>query len=372
MPMIDADGLFGGERLAACSDLAQLYWPRMYLASNGYGRLELSYTELSRKLFSSFKKPPTEDVLWNVVEEFVHNFLAVVYQVEGGSWWLQFATSEKFLPRYKTARDERSPAPPLILVEKQREGYIAWKKAKSLPNQRFQKFAENCGEFQKVSAVVVVEGVVEGVVEKVEEKDSKTLLDKSSARFDNSLIYECYPRKVGRKKALEAIDAAVKRLVKGEPPLRPMKIPEAHRFLRERVSQYASSAAGQQGKYTPHPSTWFAQSRYLDEQTEWEVNKEQSAKPLIYPENRNQRIVREALENLDKKAQAALRKIEGLPELFGRCDTAAPAEIAAVARKHGILHECQIDEADLIDAIVSDRDVRRQVNRPAVLTGAVQ
>jgi hypothetical protein len=154
----------------------------LYLASNGYARLELSYTELCRKVFGSFRKLPTEDELWNVVEEFVRNFLAVVYQVEGGSWWLQFATSEKFLPRYKTTRDERSPVPPLELMEKQREGYIAWKKAKSLPNQRFQKLAEISGEFSKVSAVVVVVVEVEGVGEGVGEEETSS---KASAQRSN-------------------------------------------------------------------------------------------------------------------------------------------------------------------------------------------
>ncbi len=263
--MIDADGLFGGERLAACSDLAQLFWPRLYLASNGYARLELSFAELSRRIFSSFKSAPTENDLWTVVEEYVMNYLAVVYQVDGGSWWLQFITSEKFLPRYKTTRDERSPAPPPALVEKQREGYIAWKKSKSLPNQRFQKFAENSGDFSKVSAVVVVEGVVEVG----EEKSKKLLLDTSSASSETALIYEAYPRKVGRKKALQAIDAAARRLVKGEAPHRPMSISSARELLKQSTVGFARSDAGRQGKYTPHPATWFGQSRYLDDPNEW-------------------------------------------------------------------------------------------------------
>jgi hypothetical protein len=61
MAIINADGLFGGDRLAMCSDKARLYWPYFFLASNGYGRLELNYPKIMNRAFHRFKKPPTED-----------------------------------------------------------------------------------------------------------------------------------------------------------------------------------------------------------------------------------------------------------------------------------------------------------------------
>ena len=42
MAIINPDGLFGGDRLRRCSNIVQLHWPRLYLAGDGFGRLELS------------------------------------------------------------------------------------------------------------------------------------------------------------------------------------------------------------------------------------------------------------------------------------------------------------------------------------------
>lgn len=150
MAIIDPDGLFEGERLARCSDLAQLYWPRLFIAANGYGRLELSYSSLCSKIFRHFKNPPTEEQLWHVFEELAENYLAIVYEADG-VWWAQLVTSDKYLPRYKTTRDEQSPAPPEELVEQVRKGYLEWKRAKSSRHSRFQKFSENFGKFPKIS-----------------------------------------------------------------------------------------------------------------------------------------------------------------------------------------------------------------------------
>lgn len=155
MNIIDPSGLQQGERLAACSDLAQLHWPRLFLASNGYARLELSYQAIAASVYRNFAVPPTEDQLWRIFEEFAENFLVILYEVEG-TWWAQFSTSEKYLPRYKTTRDNSSPAPPLEAVERHRSGYIEWKRSKSVVNQRFQKFSGTSENLPKISAAVAV------------------------------------------------------------------------------------------------------------------------------------------------------------------------------------------------------------------------
>ena len=142
MAIIDPDGLFFGERLAACSDLAQLYWPRFFLAANGYGRLELSYKSIISHVFANFSSPPKSEEIWQIFREYDDNFLAVLYETDGGVWWCQFITSEKFLPKYKKTRDKSSPAPPLNLLKLHHDGYIAWKRSKSFQNQSFQKSSE--------------------------------------------------------------------------------------------------------------------------------------------------------------------------------------------------------------------------------------
>ena len=64
-------------------------------------------------------------------------------------------------------------------------------------------------------------------------------------------IYNEYPRKVGKKDALKAIEKALKK-----------QCPE---FLLEKTKQYAKSRQGEDPKFTPYPSRWFKNERYLDD-----------------------------------------------------------------------------------------------------------
>lgn len=72
-------------------------------------------------------------------------------------------------------------------------------------------------------------------------------------------IYEAYPRKVAKAPALIAIAKALS--VRG---------PE---WMLERVKLFAKSHAGNLGKYTPHPATWFNGARYDDDETQWQEQK---------------------------------------------------------------------------------------------------
>jgi hypothetical protein len=144
MSFIDRDGLLSGERLAACSDLAQLYWPRLFTASNGYGRLELSSVSVFSKIFGNFKNPPTTLELQGILKEYEDNYLVILYEVSG-VWWAQFATSQKYLPRYKTRKDQQSPSPGFEKLTNFEKGYVEWKKHNSLYFQSFQKSPESFG-----------------------------------------------------------------------------------------------------------------------------------------------------------------------------------------------------------------------------------
>lgn len=75
-------------------------------------------------------------------------------------------------------------------------------------------------------------------------------------------IYSAYPRHVGPARACTAIEKALVRLapVHAEP----------YTWLLGRVQKFATSPAGQQGKYTPYPATWFNQERYDDDDDEWQ------------------------------------------------------------------------------------------------------
>lgn len=166
MAIIDPEGLFSGERLAACSDLAQLYWPRCFLGANGYARLELSYKSVISKIFRNFQKPPEKDTLWAVFQEYEKNCLAILYQVETtGVWWCEFATSEKWLRRYKTAKDRNSPAPSREVRDQFQNRLLAWRNDNRLPYQPFQKISEDFGKFPLGVGVGVGDGVGVGVIQ---------------------------------------------------------------------------------------------------------------------------------------------------------------------------------------------------------------
>jgi hypothetical protein len=139
MAIINPDGLFHGERLARCSDEAQLHWVRLFTASNTFGRIELSYRHIVNFAYSSFHKKPTEEQLAAWIQEYFQNYLLFVYDAEDGATWGQWLTSVEYLSRYHTAADRRSPEPDAKELELYRREYSASKSSKSLKINRFSK-----------------------------------------------------------------------------------------------------------------------------------------------------------------------------------------------------------------------------------------
>jgi hypothetical protein len=109
--IIEPDGLFHGDRLRRCSNTAQLHWPRLFLASNGFGRLELNYARIVGKAYASFNPIPSEIELQAIIQEYIKAQLLFPYQFDG-QLWAVWDTPAKLLPRYKTSEDRRSPIPP--------------------------------------------------------------------------------------------------------------------------------------------------------------------------------------------------------------------------------------------------------------------
>lgn len=81
------------------------------------------------------------------------------------------------------------------------------------------------------------------------------------------LIYAEYPRKVGKPKALKAIEKAISSF--------------SDELVLERTKAYAQARIGQDDQFTPHPSTWFAQERFNDDPSTWKHNgnHQNNAKP---------------------------------------------------------------------------------------------
>lgn len=68
-------------------------------------------------------------------------------------------------------------------------------------------------------------------------------------------IYSAYPRKVGKEKALKAIEKAIHRI----------KAEHDHAWLLGQTEAYALTRKGEDQQFTPHPATWFNEGRYDDE-----------------------------------------------------------------------------------------------------------
>ncbi len=128
MSVIDPEGLFNGDRLRRCSNAAQLHWPRLFLASDGFARLEINYARIIGRAYPTFNPVPSETEVQAWLQEYAENYLLFLYEVDGQLWG-QWDTRADLLPRYKTAQDRRSPIPPEPAFTNWKRSYRAKKKA---------------------------------------------------------------------------------------------------------------------------------------------------------------------------------------------------------------------------------------------------
>ena len=69
------------------------------------------------------------------------------------------------------------------------------------------------------------------------------------------IIYECYPRKVARPKAIQAIAKHISTIGFDD--------------LLDKTKAYAKAVADKDPQFIPHPSTWFGQERFNDDISTW-------------------------------------------------------------------------------------------------------
>jgi hypothetical protein len=122
MSIIDPDGLFNGDRFRKCSNAARLYWPYFYLASNGYGRLEINYHRLVTGAFGTFDPKPSEAELLRYIAEYHAAHLLFLYKHQGQLWGA-WDSPKQLLSKYQNAADKRSPAPPEAEFEAWKNSY---------------------------------------------------------------------------------------------------------------------------------------------------------------------------------------------------------------------------------------------------------
>lgn len=120
-------------------------------------------------------------------------------------------------------------------------------------------------------------GITNGITKKVNHRDryiSQPSLEleiqqkpKRDLRVEAETIYQSYPRKAARGKAIDAIGRCLKTV--------------SFEDLLEKTKQYASAVSKwseDQRQFIPHGATWFSQQRYLDDPQTWE-RRPSTAKP---------------------------------------------------------------------------------------------
>jgi len=274
--VIDPNGLFNGDRLRRCSNAAQLHWVRLFLASDGFGRLEINYARIVGRAYVTFNPIPSETELQSFIQEYVKNYLLFLYEV-AGQLWGQWDTRSELLPRYKTSSDRRSPIPP-------EPAFTRWKQRYREEQKAFPK------SFGKISAgflhgVGVGEGVGNTNTRSSCDERTRTLCSVDDPPF-STLDEEPVAGKNGNGPQAEAGVWGVKEkrraFVEGFWPVWPRKVSRAagekawlkHAGSPEAADKIIQAVKAQLSlltadpKYCPYPATWLNDQRYEDDPDE--------------------------------------------------------------------------------------------------------
>lgn len=139
---------------------------------------------------------------------------------------------------------------------KEREKQYEWRVKSSVGGQRSAQ--KRWGPTTKDTSRVVTKCLPNGG------NQSVTLQSPVSCLHTAVHIYEQYPLKVGKPRAISAITKALKKID-----------PET---LFNRTKQYAEVRNGDL-KFVPHPATWFNQERYNDDPSTWKPSENTSGHP---------------------------------------------------------------------------------------------
>lgn len=260
MPIIDADGLFSGSRLRKCSNMARLYWPYLFQASNGYGRIELDPLRIIARAFHSFRPQPSQEELIGYIGEYADNHLLFVYEYDGQLWG-QWDTDRKFLPRWPTVADKKSPSP-------DPEGYRLWKdkyvsEKKALPTNLREALEKLRNNFGVNIGVGVGVGVVNTTAQKaaqvtdissVKRKPREKKRTPEIQQWLEKEFWPVYPKKVAKEDAREAAESMA-------------TTPEQRFAIIEGLLKQIPGMRLKDIQYIPNPATYLNKKRHEDETT---------------------------------------------------------------------------------------------------------
>ena len=75
-------------------------------------------------------------------------------------------------------------------------------------------------------------------------------------------VFKLYPRRVGKKPATDPIKEAIRN--------------HGYEFILEKTKAYSEARKDLEMEFTPHPSTWFRQERFMDDPATWVIAGSQS------------------------------------------------------------------------------------------------
>lgn len=171
--------------------------------------------------------------------------------------WLQVRSGSLVIPRFDRHNGQTAKARALTneRVAKSRAGRNAGVTKnvtlsplqKPLPEKRREEYLKPLTPFEKGDESLSLLG-------DPPPSDAPKVLKKEIASQAEK-IYNAYPRKIGKPKALQAITRILK----------------TNDFLTvlESTERYAKHRIGQDPTFTPHPATWFNQERFNDDPETW-------------------------------------------------------------------------------------------------------
>jgi hypothetical protein len=209
-------GLTTSARFNAADWQAQSLYVRLITLVDDYGRFE-SHPMLLKSLAFPFNPEITCEQMLALCEQLQTNDLAVFYEVDGKSY-LQLARWQE--------------------------------KARS-----HSKFPEFRGDACKQLLANVSKCSAPSSSPSSSPSPSSISSKPQPPAADCVMVYETYPKKVGRAAALKAIAKALRTTPLGQ--------------LLAATKAYAAARAGEDQQFTPHPATWFNRQSYLDDQSTW-------------------------------------------------------------------------------------------------------
>ena|SRR3990167_9730208 len=144
---------------------------------------------------------------------------------------------------------------PVCEVENLPDGMIRLTSRRMVADERKRSLCSDAGRkgggnpTLKGDVLTQPKGVPKGTLEDEDEVDALSFSEKVE------ILYQRYPRKVGKGAAKKAIGRALD------------KAP--YDLLLEAVFAYAVARQGQDKQFTPHPATWFNEERWMDDRSEW-------------------------------------------------------------------------------------------------------